>query len=129
ATGSREEARSSALRCDLASGEVEILARSMYGAFPLVCTPDHSRVVCADQYLVGDFILYEPDGVDGRKLLYGTPLDEREPGVDYPLAAFNSAHATASGGGLLLTTALFDDAGSPGYLDLSKPGEVEPVAL
>jgi pimeloyl-ACP methyl ester carboxylesterase len=129
AAESREEAMFSALRCDLASGEVEILARSMYGAFPLAFTPDHSRVVCADQYLVGDLILYEPDGVDGRKFLYGTPLDEREPGVDYPLAAFNSAHTTASGGGLLLTTALFDDAGSPGYLDLSKPGEVEPVAL
>jgi hypothetical protein len=92
AAESREEAMFSTLRCDLASGEVEILARSMYGAFPLAFTPDHSRVVCADQYLVGDLILYEPDGVDGRKFLYGTPLDEREPGVDYPLAAFNSAH-------------------------------------
>jgi pimeloyl-ACP methyl ester carboxylesterase len=126
---SREESMFSALRCDLSSGDVEILARSMYGAFPFAFTSDHSRVVCADEYLVGDTILYEPDGMDGRKLLYGTPLGEREPGAEYPLPAFNSVHATASGRGLLLRTALFDDAGSPGYLDLSKPGEVEPVAL
>ena len=34
-----------------------------------------------------------------------------------------------SGQGLLLSTALFDDAGSPGYLDLSQPSDIEPVEL
>ena len=34
-----------------------------------------------------------------------------------------------SGEGILLTTTLFDDTGSPGYLALERPGEVEPVSI
>jgi pimeloyl-ACP methyl ester carboxylesterase len=123
---SRTEPLFSALRIDFESGDVETIAQSTYGAIPVAYTPDHSRIVFADQYLVGDVILYEVDGGE-RRLLYGTPLEEREPGGDYPLASFNSAHATE--GGVLVTTTLFDDAGSPGYLDLSEPGEVKPVEV
>ena len=129
AAESREESLVFALRCDLASGEVETLAQSPYGAFPVAFTPDHSRVVLVDQYLFGDLIVYEPDGSGGRTLLYGTPLDEREPGREYTPSGIGSPHVTESGNGLLLVTALFDDAGAPGYLDLSRPGELEPVAL
>ena len=42
---------------------------------------------------------------------------------------FSSAHVTVSGAGILVVTTLFDDAGSPGYLDLDGPGEIEPVAV
>jgi pimeloyl-ACP methyl ester carboxylesterase len=120
---SREESLFTAIRCDLGNGEVEELAQSTYGAIPTAYTADHSRVVFADQYLVGDVILYEA----GRRRLYGTPIDEREPGREYPLPSFSSAHVSASGEGLLVTTTLFDDAGSPGFLRFDRPGEVEPV--
>jgi pimeloyl-ACP methyl ester carboxylesterase len=125
---SREEALFSALRCDLAGGGAETLAQSAYGAFPVAWSPDHTRVVCADQYLTGDVVLYEPDGGGGRRMLYGTPLDERDPDRDYGLSGFSSAHWTA-GDGLLLATTLFDDAGSPAYLDVSRPDDVRPVEL
>jgi pimeloyl-ACP methyl ester carboxylesterase len=123
---SREESMFVALRCDLATGDVDELGRSPYGAIPVAYTPDHARVVLADQYLLGDTVIYER--VDGeRRMLHGTPLDEREPDGDYPLSGFGSAYATANG--LLLTTTLFDDAGSAGYLDLERPGDVEAVEI
>ena len=129
AVESREESMLFARRVDFETGTIETLAQSPYGAFPAGFSTDHSRVVLGDQYLPGDVLLYEPDGHGGRAILYGTPLDEREPGRGYPVAGITSTHITPSARGMLLGTALFDDAGSPGYLDFSRPGEIEPVAL
>jgi pimeloyl-ACP methyl ester carboxylesterase len=128
AAESREESMFHALRADLGTGEVEELARSPYGAFPVAWSPDHGRVVLADGYTAADTILYEPDGAGGRRIVHGTPLEEREPGREYPLAGFRSAHLRDSGG-LLVVTTLFEDAGGPGVLDLGRPGEIEPVAV
>jgi pimeloyl-ACP methyl ester carboxylesterase len=126
---SREEAIDTCVRVRLATGEAESIWNSRYGAFAVAWTPDHARVVLADGYTMGDVLLYEPDGQGGRRVLYGTPLEEREPGAEVPLTGFRSSHGTASGAGVLLVTTLYDDAGSLGYLDLSAPGEVRPVGV
>ncbi len=60
-------------------------------------------------------------------MLHGTAIEERDPSADYPLSGFGSGHATASG--ILLPTTLFDDAGSLGYLDLSRARALEPVTI
>jgi dipeptidyl aminopeptidase/acylaminoacyl peptidase len=129
AAESRKKPIIRALRCDLASAEVETLAESTYGAFPLAYSPDHSRVVLLDQYLLGDSLLYEPDGAGGRRVLHGTPLEQREEGREYVLSGIGSAHVTASGSGVLVVTTVFDDAGSPGYLAFDGAAEIEPVAV
>jgi pimeloyl-ACP methyl ester carboxylesterase len=126
---SREESLFTAVRVDLARRTTEALLKSPYGAFVVAWTPDHSRVVQADGYTIGDVVLYESDGSGGRKMLYGTPIEERDPGAEYPFSGFRSAHGTASGNGVLLTTTLFDDTGSLGYLDLTHPGEIAPVSI
>ena len=128
AVESREESSIAAIRVDLASGSAESLWRSPYGAFVAAWTPDHSRVAITDGYTMGDVVLYEV--VDGeRRMLYGTPIEERSPGGDQPPSGFRGGHGTQSGRGILLTTTLFDDAGTLGYFDFSRPGEVEPVAI
>jgi dipeptidyl aminopeptidase/acylaminoacyl peptidase len=129
AAESREESVTIGYRLDLATGEAEELGRSMYGAYPAAWTPDHSRFVLFDGYTLGDYVLYEPDGNGGKRVLYGTPIEDREPGREYPLTGFASVHGTESGQGLLLTTTVFDDAGAPAYLAFDRPGELEPVAL
>ena len=119
-----------ALRADLETGEVVELGKSPYGAFPAAWTPDHSRVVLADGYTAGDEILYEPEGDGGRRVLGGTPIDEREEGVEYPLTGFRGMRVVESGSGVLLgTTLLGDDAGSFGFIPFDRPGEIEPVAI
>jgi len=129
AVESREESLITAIRVDLAAGDVETLFQSPYGAFVSAWTPDHSRVIHVDGYTMGDVVLYESDGHGGRRMLYGTPIEERDPGTEPELTGFRSSHGTASGKGVLLTTTLFDDTGSFGYLDLEQPGVVEPVAI
>jgi pimeloyl-ACP methyl ester carboxylesterase len=127
AAESRQESIIRALRCNLASGEVETLAGSTYGAIPLAWSADHSRVVLLDEYLLGDSLLYEPDGDGGRRVLHGTPLEERQEGQEYPRSGIRSAHVTASAGGLLVVTTVFEDTASPGYLALDGRAEIEAV--
>jgi dipeptidyl aminopeptidase/acylaminoacyl peptidase len=129
AVESREEALISAVRVDLETREATTLWSSPYGAFVAAWTPDHSRVVLSDGYTLGDSILYEVDAAGRRRALYGTPLDEREDGSEAVLSGIRSSHGTASGAGVLLTTTLFEDTGTLGYLDLSKPGELERVSI
>lgn len=129
AVESREEAASTAVRVDLATAVAEPLWQSRYGAFVAAWTPDHSRVLLVDGYTMGDIVLYEIDASHSRTMLYGTPIEERDPEVHYPLSGFSGGYGTASGNGVLLTTTLFADTGSLAYLDLARPGELEPVAI
>jgi len=129
AVESRQEPSIAAVRVELASADAEELWRSPYGALVAGFTPDHSRVILSDGYTVGDVVLYEIDESGERRMLYGVPLDERDPEADYPPSGFGRGHGTASGAGLLLTTTLYDDSGSLAFLDLSRPGELEPVAV
>ena len=127
---SREEATSYAVRVDLETGAAETIGESAYGAFPVAWTPDHSRTVLADGYTFGDAVLYERDVESGdRRMLYGTPIDERAEGEEYPLSGFQSVHFSDSGRGLFVATSLFEDTYGPGYLPLDGSGEVEQVAL
>ena len=45
-------------RGDLVSGRAEKLAESAYGAYPAAHSQDHSQVIYADSYTVGDTLLY-----------------------------------------------------------------------
>jgi pimeloyl-ACP methyl ester carboxylesterase len=129
AAESRTDPMFHALRADLETGGIEELARSPYGAFPAAWSPDHTRVVLGDGYTIGDVVFYEPDGAGGRQILYGTPIEERESGTEYPLTGFRSSHVTTNGTGLLTVTTLHDDTGAPAYIALDRPGEIEPVAI
>jgi dipeptidyl aminopeptidase/acylaminoacyl peptidase len=127
AAESREESLIHGRRCNLRTGEVEELHASMYGAVPAAWSSDHSRVFFQDEYLLGDDILYEI--VDGeRKVWHGTPLEDRDEGREYPRPGFRSVRMTASDGGLLVVTTLYDDKGTPAYLPLDG-GELEQVAV
>ncbi len=105
ASESRQESLISAIRVDLESGAVETLWESPYGAMASAWSPDHSRVIFADTYTLGDSILYEPDGAGGRRILYGTALEDRVEGTEYRPSGIRSAHHPPSGRGLLLASA------------------------
>ena len=126
---SREESVRSGVRLDLASGVAEELHSSRYGAFPMGWAPDGSRVVLADGYTAGDTVLYELDDEGERRMLHGTPIEEREPDESYPLSGFRESHVTSSGAGMLVGTAFFDDGGAPAYLDFDRPGDLDPVPV
>jgi dipeptidyl aminopeptidase/acylaminoacyl peptidase len=128
AAQARDEPMRFALRTDLETGAVETLGQSVYGAFPAAWSRDHARVVLADLYTLGDIVLYELE--DGeRRMLHGTPIDERTPGKEESLSRFVAVHVTESGKGVLVATSVFADDGAPGYIDFATPGTVHPVEI
>lgn len=116
---------------DLSTGELTSLGASIYGNFTAGYSEDYDRVVLADGYTTADTVLYLWErGAGPRRLLYGKPLDERDPGEQVPLTGFGSCHFTPGEKGLLLYTALFDDRYGLGYLPLDGPAaEVRPVDI
>jgi hypothetical protein len=125
---SRDEALMTAISVDLASRAGESLWQSQYGAYVAAWSPDHSRIVLADGYTMGDVVLYEVDAGQ-RRTLFGTPIDERDPEAAYPPSGFRYGHGTKSGAGMLLTTTLFDDTGTLAFLDFDAPGSVHPATV
>jgi pimeloyl-ACP methyl ester carboxylesterase len=124
----RDKPIQEAYRGDLRTGKLEKLDESEYGAFPGSPNEDHSRVFIGEGYSAGDGVLWMMEG--GKKsLLFGKPIDQRAKGEVVPLNGLGSAEWTASGKGILVTSALFDDKYSLGYIDLAKPGEIQPVKL
>jgi pimeloyl-ACP methyl ester carboxylesterase len=127
---SNEEPVNTAFRADLATGAVETLGESMYGPYPVAWNPDHTRAILGDGYTANDVVIYENDPESGeRRMIWGTPIEGRAEGEEHPLFGFQTAQFTASGRGLLVVNSLFEDGYGPGYIDLDRPGEVEPVAL
>jgi pimeloyl-ACP methyl ester carboxylesterase len=124
---SRSEPLNVTYRGQVAEGRLDKLAESKWGMAPDGVSEDHTRVVLSEGYMPGDNVLFLKEGEAEPRLIYGTRLEQREPGQTYrPPALFNS-HFTAGGRGLLLGTALFEDTYGLGYLDLDNPAEVQPV--
>jgi len=127
---SRSAATHTTFRGHLDTGTLERLAESPWGAAADGVSDDHSQLVLNEGYTSGDSTLYWlKDGQ--QQVLYGTPLAARQPGEAYPLAALHGIFFTPGKRGLLMITALFDDAYGLGYLDLGgfPPARFEPVAI
>ena len=118
-----ESRRASAIttfRGHLETGVLDRLAESEWGLAPDGVSADHTQLVLNEGYTAGDNTLYWLK--DGRtQVLHGTPLAVRQPGQTYPLAATGQVFFTPGQRGLLLTSALFDDAYGLGYIDLGAP--------
>lgn len=125
---SRHEPIREAYQGNLATGKLVKMAASPYGAQPAMINATHDQAVIVDGYTLGDVVMYL--WKEGHtSLLYGTPLEKRQPGQEVPLMGLNSGEFSPSGRGLLLATALFSDTYSLNYLDLSNPAEIRPVEL
>ena len=124
----RDRGSLEAYRGNLLKGKLDKLTESEWGAYPTNPDADHARVFSVDGYTLGDSVLFLHEQ-DGKKVILGKPLDQRAPGETVPLNGLGSCVWTPSGNGVLVTCALFDDKYSLGFIDLAKPGVVEPVKV
>lgn len=114
---------------NLATLEIVSLGSSLYGNSCVAVDEPYTRFVLADGYTTGDVVLFTRSLTDSdRTLLYGLPLEARQPDQASPLTGFGSG-AFTPGGGLLTTTVLFDDHYSLAYLPLDQPQTLQPVAV
>lgn len=124
----RDKPLNEAYRGDLSKNKLTKLDESMYGASPAGHSEDHKRVLIGEGYTVGDNVLFLLEGKK-KKVLYGKPLDQRAEGEQAPLNGLGSSVLTPSGRGVLVTTSVFEDTFSLGYIALDEPGKLHPVKL
>jgi hypothetical protein len=112
---------------NLESSSMQKLAESPWGFNPGDANKDHTRVAMVEGYSVGDDVLYLWERGSELKLLYGSPIDTRQPGQEVPLTAFFAPSFANQEQGLLFGTALFEDALGLGYIDLKNHQQILPV--
>ncbi len=115
-------------RGDLKTGKLTHLADSPYGMFPDAYNKNHTQVLIGEPYMVGDTVLYLQKG-DQMRVLYGKPMSERKEGEQVPLNGLQSAEFASSGKGAVVSSAVFEDTYSLGYIDFKKPGMIQPVKV
>jgi pimeloyl-ACP methyl ester carboxylesterase len=126
---SRSEQMNVAFQGNLATGALLKLGESAWGAYVDGVDDSHQKVILSDGYTMGDNVVrLWQEGVPGLKLLYGTPLEQRQAGMDVPLNAIIDCQFTPQDG-LLFITALFSDTYGLGYSKLATPEELKPVAV
>jgi pimeloyl-ACP methyl ester carboxylesterase len=127
----RAEARNSAYRASLATGELTLLRESRWGSGIAAASEDQRRAIVGEGYTMGDIVMFEwREGGGEPRLIHGTPIERREPGRSYQPSGIGATAFTADGRGLVLSSALFDDSYSLGYLDLDAPTPtVQPVSV
>jgi pimeloyl-ACP methyl ester carboxylesterase len=127
---SRSQPVNVSFRGNLNTGELRKIAESAWGAYVSGVSEDHNKLILTDGYSVGDNVLYLwENGQEGKKLLFGKPLEDRKPDEQVPLNAIYQCVFTPNNG-VLFTTALFDDRYGLGYFKLAKSGQTaEPAPI
>lgn len=116
------------LRVDLRTLAMTDLGESIHGNVPVGHTPTLDTVLLADQYSFGDVVLYQwQEGAGARQLLYGVPVEQRDPIQSFPPNGIGAAQPMNKG--VLLTTSLFDDRYGLGYFSYADPAALQPVSI
>ena len=115
-------------RGDLKTGKLTKIAEHEFGLGVAAHSADHKKLLLGTGYTVGDSVLYLWRN-GKRKLLYGKPLEDRAEGEKVQLNGLGSTVFSPSEKGVLVTSSVFDDSYSLGYLDLAKPSRFEKVEL
>ncbi len=115
-------------RGNLKTGKLTKIAESEWGYFPSAASEDHRKLLLGSNYITGDSVLYLWAN-NKFKVLYGVPLDDRAEGQSVPLNGIGSTVFSPSEKGAIVTSAVFDDTYSLGYLNFARPGKLEKVKL
>lgn len=130
AAESRKEPLIVAFQGNLKTGELIRQGASPYGAFISGVNDANDKAILIDGYSPGDNVLYLWEaGARDRRLLYGTPMEDREAGQDVLLNGITSCSFVDGDKALLFATTLFEDTGGLGTFDLDNPAEVQPVTI
>ena len=115
-------------RGDLKTGKLKKIGESEFGFDVVDHGKNHSKVLFGTGYSAGDVVLNLLD--KGKlKLLYGKSMEDRNPGENVPLNGIATAAFSPSEKGVVVTSAVFEDTYSLGYINIAKPGQMERVEL
>ena len=115
-------------RGELKTGKLTKIAESEFGYGVADHSKDHNRLLIGTGYSVGDGVFYLWN--KGKMtLMYGKPMEDRKPGEQVPLNGLGGGVFSPSGKGAIVTSSVFEDTYSLGFINFKKPGEITPVNL
>ena len=115
-------------RGNLKTGELTLIAESEFGFGVGDFSRDHNKLLLGTGYSVGDGVLCVWN--KGKlETLYGKLLEDRAEGEDVPLNGLGSSVFSPTGKGVVVSSSVFEDTYSPGYIALKKPGVIKPIAV
>lgn len=115
-------------RANLKTGALTKIAAGEFGYGIGDHFANHNRLLVGTGYSAGDGV-YFLWNKGKMTLLYGKPMEKRKPGEHVPLNGLGAGVFSPSGKGAILTSSLFEDTYSLGYLDFKKPGVITPIKL
>ena len=115
-------------RGNLQTGKLTKIAESEWGYFPSAASEDHSKLLLGTGYTMGDSVFYLWSK-NKLKVLYGKPLEDRKEGEQVELNGLTSAVFSPSEKGAIVSSAVFEDTYSLGYIDFKRPGVLTPIKL
>ena len=124
----RDKPMQETYRGDLKTGKLTKIVESEWGYGVTGYSNGHKRLLLGTGYGVGDSVLYLWNNGE-KKVIYGKPLEDRAAGEVVPLNGLGGSVFAPSGKGTIVTSAVFEDTFSLGYIDFKKPGVLKPVKL
>jgi pimeloyl-ACP methyl ester carboxylesterase len=127
---SRKEPLYVTFMIDLTNLKIDKIAESMHVMNPAGKTKDYSKLILIEGYSPGDHVVYQWEkGQDDLMLVYGKPLNDRTESEEIPPNGIGACHYVQENKKIFFETTLFEDTGSLGYLELSRPAEVKPMEI
>jgi esterase/lipase len=127
---SRKESMNEAYRANLQDGTLVKLGQSVWGSYTDGVNQDHTMGTLIDSYMPGDHAVFLwTEESEEPQLLYGKPLEDRQPDEEVPVNSIGAAHFLPGDKNLLVFTSLFEDTYGLGILNLEGPPQVNPVTI
>jgi pimeloyl-ACP methyl ester carboxylesterase len=127
---SLEKPETAAFRVELDENKVTELSRSNGFVFPACHTKNHNMVVLVESFSMGDSILsIWGSEYDKPRILMGTPMEARTKGKKVELTGISGVTFSGDEKGLLISSAIFSDAYSVGYLPLRSEKKLQEVKI
>jgi len=115
-------------RGDLKTGNLTKIAEYQFGLGVAAHSKDHEKLLLGTGYTVGDGVLCLWER-GKQKTLYGKLLEDRAEGENVALNGLGSTVFSPSEKGVIVTSSVFDDTYSLGYIEIAKPNKLERVQL
>lgn len=125
---SQSEAKFTLFRGYPAEGRLEKLHESQWGAFAGGADDSHKRVAILEGYTAGDNVMYLRQDGGEVHLLYGQPLESREPGEAVALNSLGQSEFVSESG-LIAFSGIHQDTYGVSYLEMDQPQTAAPVEI
>ncbi len=126
---SRTESLFKSYRAHLDTGELVQISEGQYGMLPQGISKQHNQYIFAEQFAVGDSVLYRGANSDDAQHFYGIKLEDRQPDQQNQINGINEVYFSADESGMIFNSILFDDRYSLGIMQFDNPESPQPIEI